>query len=73
MIFAGSLHFPQGNSPLVSRMAIYYGPNVEQATSPELPLSCYQGQIYLCKADVLRGECYSKGLRLSLTASKFAM
>lgn len=65
----GSLHFPQGSSPIVSRMAVYSGPNLEQALAPELPLSCYQGQLYLCKADIIRGDCYTRGLKLSLAAS----
>ncbi|KAK9745971.1 Phagosome assembly factor 1 [Popillia japonica] len=62
----GSLHFPPGSSPLVNRMTIYSGPGVEQASAPELPLSCYHGQLYLSRAEVLRGDCYTKGLRLTL-------
>lgn len=65
----GSLHFPQGNSPVVSRMAIYSGSSLEQAVAPELPLSCYQGQLYLCRADVLRSNSHTKGLKLWLAAS----
>lgn len=65
----GSLHFPAGSSPLVSRMAVYHGASVEVATAPELPLSCYHGQLYLCKAEVLRGETYTKGVRLTLMTS----
>lgn len=64
----GSLHFPPGSSPLVSRTAIYCGSSVEQASAPELPLSCYHGQLYLQKAEVLRGDSFTKGLRLLLTA-----
>lgn len=65
----GSLHFPAGSSPLVSRLAIYAGPGgVEQAAAPELPLSCYHGQLYLRRAEVLRTDCYTKGLKLYLTA-----
>lgn len=62
----GSLQFPPGNSPLVSRLAIYCGSNVDQAYAPELPLSCYYGQLYLQKAIVLRGDGYTKGLKLQL-------
>lgn len=68
--FVGSLQFPPGSSPLVSRMAIYYGPNIEQAFAPELPLSCYHGQLYLQKAEIIRGQCYTKGIKLSLLAGK---
>ncbi|KAJ8925830.1 hypothetical protein NQ315_009682 [Exocentrus adspersus] len=64
----GSLQFPPGNSPLVSRLAIYCGSNVDQAYAPELPLNCYYGQLYLQKAVVLRGDSYTKGLRLHLLA-----
>lgn len=61
-----SLQFPPGNSPVVSRMAIYSGSSVDSATAPELPLSCYQGQLYLEKAEILRGDSYTKGIKLSL-------
>lgn len=64
----GSLHFPPGSSPLVSRMCIYSGPNVEQSRAPELPLTCYQGQLYVKRAEVLRGEKRTRGLRLHLYA-----
>lgn len=66
----GSLQFPPGNSPLVSRLAIYCGSNVDQAYAPELPLSCYYGQLYLQKAEILRGDSYTKGLRLHLLTGK---
>lgn len=67
----GSLQFPPGNSPLVSRMAIYSGSNVEQAHAPELPLTCYYGQLYLQKAEVLRGNSYTKGVKLYLLAGEW--
>ena len=51
-------------------MTIYYGSNIEQAYAPELPLSCYHGQLYLQKAEIVRGECYTKGIKLSLLAGK---
>ncbi|XP_050505912.1 PHAF1 protein CG7083 isoform X1 [Diabrotica virgifera virgifera] len=62
----GSLQFPAGSSPLVSRLAIYSGAGVEQAFAPELPLTCYYGQLYLKKASVLRGESYTRGIKLQL-------
>jgi hypothetical protein len=71
IIITGSLQFPPGSSPLVSRMTIYYGSNIEQAYAPELPLSCYHGQLYLQKAEILRGECYTRGIKLSLLAGKY--
>lgn len=63
-----SLHFPSGSSPLVSRMAIFYGSSIDQTTAPELPMSCYHGQLYLKKAEILRGDSYTKGIKLSLSA-----
>lgn len=68
--FVGSLHFPQGSSPLVSKVAVYSGQSVEDAVTPELPISCYQGQLYLKRADVLRDNSQTKGLQVILTASK---
>lgn len=47
-------------------MAIYSGSSVDSATAPELPLSCYQGQLYLDKAEILRGDSYTKGIKLNL-------
>ncbi|XP_022907928.1 PHAF1 protein CG7083 [Onthophagus taurus] len=64
--FPDSLHFQPGNSPLVTRMVIYSGSTVEQATSPELPLSCYNGHLYLGKAEVLRDDCSTRGIKLTL-------
>nr|CAI5841052.1 unnamed protein product [Callosobruchus analis] len=67
----GSLQFPPGNSPLVSRMAIYCGPSVDQAYAPEMPLACFHGQLYLLKAEVLRGDGYTKGLELNLVCGEY--
>ncbi|CAG9813130.1 unnamed protein product [Phaedon cochleariae] len=64
----GSLQFPAGSSPLVSRMAIYCGSSVDHAYAPELPLTCYYGQLYLQKAEIIRGESYTRGLKLYLLA-----
>lgn len=64
----GALQFPPGNSPLVSRLAIYHGPTVDQASAPELPLICFHGQVYLEKAEIIRGKNYTKGLKLTLLA-----
>lgn len=51
-------------------MAVYNGSNIDQASSPEMPLNCYYGQLYVQKAEVLRGESYSKGLKLQLLAGE---
>ncbi|XP_050293165.1 PHAF1 protein CG7083 [Anthonomus grandis grandis] len=63
-----SLQFPPGNSPVVARLAIYSGGSVDQALAPEMPLSCYHGQLYLQKAEIIRGESFTKGLKLNLLA-----
>lgn len=62
----GSLHFPPGSSPLVARMAIYSGPSVEQSKAPELPASCFHSQLYLQRAEVIRGPHFTRGLKLHL-------
>lgn len=62
----GSLHFPSGASPVVSKMAIYSGVNVVESRPPALPLSCYHQQLYLEAATVLRNAHGSRGLRLQL-------
>lgn len=51
-------------------MAIYSGSTVDQASAPELPLSCYHGQLYLQKAEIVRGEGFTKGIKLNLLAGK---
>ncbi|XP_040154048.1 UPF0183 protein CG7083 [Anopheles arabiensis] len=62
----GSLHFPSGASPVVSKMVIYTGVNVLDSRPPPLPLSCYQQQLYLGAATVLRSAHGTRGLRLQL-------
>uniref|UniRef100_A0A2A4IVK6 Uncharacterized protein n=1 Tax=Heliothis virescens TaxID=7102 RepID=A0A2A4IVK6_HELVI len=72
----GSLQFPNGGSPVVSRTTIYYG-SQHQASStssgsvcgaplPELPLSCYRHQLHLRRCDVLRSATATQGLRLHM-------
>ncbi|XP_035451638.1 PHAF1 protein CG7083 isoform X1 [Spodoptera frugiperda] len=73
----GSLQFPNGGSPVVSRTTIYYGSQHQQASSsspggvcgaplPELPLSCYRHQLHLRRCDVLRSATATQGLRLHM-------
>lgn len=64
----GSLHFPAGSSPLVARMAIFSGQSAELSRAPELPPSCFHSQLYLRRAEVLRGARHTRGLRLHLCA-----
>jgi hypothetical protein len=37
----GSLHFGPGNSPVVSKMSLYCGNNVQECKPPPLPISCF--------------------------------
>lgn len=62
----GSLHFPNGASPVVSKMALYCGGNISESKPPPLPLSCYNQQLYLESASILRNATGTRGLRLQL-------
>ncbi|XP_037297312.1 UPF0183 protein CG7083 [Manduca sexta] len=72
----GSLQFPNGGSPVVSRTTIYYGSQHQLGSSssgvvcaaplPELPLSCYRHQLHLRRCDVLRSATATVGLRLHM-------
>lgn len=62
----GSLHFPSGASPIVSKMALYCGGSVADSRPPPLPLSCYNQQLYLESASVLRNSAGTRGIRLQL-------
>lgn len=62
----GSLHFANGASPVVSKMAIYSGNNMAESRPPPLPLCCYNQQMYLESATVLRSKAVTRGLRLQL-------
>lgn len=62
----GSLQFPNGTSPLVSRTAVYTGNQISECSPPEMPLSCFYNHLYLERADVLRERQYTKGLKLHL-------
>lgn len=62
----GSLHFPSGASPIVSKMSLYCGGSVAESRPPPLPLSCYNQQLYLESATVLRNSAGTRGIRLQL-------
>lgn len=62
----GSLVFPSGASPVVSKMALYSGSSMAESHPPALPLSCYHQQLYLESASVLRNSSGTRGLRLQL-------
>lgn len=62
----GSLHFGPGNSPIVSKMFLYCGNNAQGCKPPPMPLLCYQKQLYIESANVIRSSSGTKGLRLSI-------
>lgn len=65
----GSLHFPNGASPVVSKMALYCGANIADSKPPPLPITCYNQQLYLESAAVMRSNGIAggtRGLRLQL-------
>lgn len=62
----GSLHFPNGSSPVVSKMALFCGGNISESRPPPLPISCYSQHLYLENATVLRNASGTKGLKLQL-------
>ncbi|ELT94845.1 hypothetical protein CAPTEDRAFT_124552 [Capitella teleta] len=62
----GSLQFPNGASPVVSRMYLYTGNSLEDTKAPLIPLNCFHGNCYLEVAEVLRHQNSTIGLRFSL-------
>ncbi|CAG2060985.1 unnamed protein product, partial [Timema podura] len=58
--------FPNGSSPVVSRMSIYTGNNVCESGSPPLPLCCYNNHLYMDRVEVIRERHCTKGIRLHL-------
>lgn len=61
-----SLHFPGESSPVVAKMAIYGGGNITTCQAPQLPLSCYNQQMYLEGATICRDMSGTRGLRMQL-------
>lgn len=62
----GSLQFPSGASPVVSKMLIYSGHKLNDARAPPLPPTCTHNLIHLDSLLVLRDNSRTKGLRLNL-------
>ncbi|XP_037094504.1 UPF0183 protein CG7083-like [Pollicipes pollicipes] len=65
----GSLQFPGGGSPLVSSMSIYSGSSRTGTEAPPMPVSCFSGQVYTEKCDVIRSDDVTIGVRLRLFAA----
>jgi len=62
----GSLQFPTGASPVVSRMLIYLGNNPNEPRAPPLPACCINNLVHLESMLVLRHDNKTKGLKLNL-------
>ncbi|XP_076336430.1 phagosome assembly factor 1 isoform X1 [Tachypleus tridentatus] len=62
----GSLRFPNGASPIVSKMCIYSGNSLTDTKAPSLPMSCFYNHVYLEKLDVLRENDSTVGVKLQL-------
>ncbi|KAL3858968.1 hypothetical protein ACJMK2_009213 [Sinanodonta woodiana] len=59
----GSLQFPNGASPVVSRMCIYTGSSLLETRAPPLPITCFHGNCYVDCLEVLREKNVTKGLK----------
>ncbi|KAK3086507.1 hypothetical protein FSP39_019366, partial [Pinctada imbricata] len=62
----GSLQFPNGSSPIVSRMCIYTGSSLVDTKVPPLPIICFHGNCFVDCIEVLREENVTKGLKCIL-------
>lgn len=62
----GSLQFPSGSSPVVSRLSLYSGNSLVDSRAPALPLCCYHNHLYMESAEVIRDRDYTHGIRFNL-------
>ncbi|XP_064599085.1 phagosome assembly factor 1-like [Liolophura sinensis] len=62
----GSLQFPNGASPVVSRMCIYTGNSLADTRAPPLPITCFHGNCFVECLEVLREHNVTKGLKFIL-------
>uniref|UniRef100_T1IM16 Uncharacterized protein n=1 Tax=Strigamia maritima TaxID=126957 RepID=T1IM16_STRMM len=60
------LPFPNGASPIVSKMDIYGGNSRADTKAPPLPMSCFYNHTYLDHIDILRENNRTKGLQLHI-------
>jgi len=66
----GSLPFPPGSSPTVSKMCIYAGNNFNDTRAPPLPTLCMHGQTFLETLHVIRVKRKTKGIQLFLVTDE---
>ncbi|XP_070574143.1 phagosome assembly factor 1-like [Ptychodera flava] len=65
--YLSSLQFPNGASPVVSRMCIYTGNSLADTKPPPMPLSCFHGNVYTDSVVVLFDNDIPAGLKFILT------
>ncbi|CAN7940886.1 unnamed protein product, partial [Ixodes hexagonus] len=70
-VMNSSLHFPNGTSPVVSKMSIYYGNSLKDTKPPPLPLSCFYNSTYLQSLEVLRDNSSTVGVKLTLLTEAY--
>lgn len=61
-----SLHFGPGQSPVVTRMSLYCGNNFQDCKAPPLPIICFNKQLYVEQANIIRNSSGTKGIRLNI-------
>lgn len=61
-----SLHFGPGQSPVVTRMSLYCGNNFQECKAPPLPIICFNKQLYVEQANIIRNSSGTKGIRLNI-------
>ncbi|XP_074646338.1 phagosome assembly factor 1-like isoform X2 [Tubulanus polymorphus] len=62
----GSLQFPNGASPTVSKMCIYTGNSLLDTRAPPLPTLCFYGHTYLDHLEIIRDASHTKKLKFHL-------
>ncbi|XP_041375935.1 UPF0183 protein C16orf70-like [Gigantopelta aegis] len=62
----GSLQFPNGASPMVSRMCVYTGNSITETKAPGLPITCFHGNCFSDCVEVLREHNTTVGLKFHL-------
>uniref|UniRef100_A0A915HYQ0 Uncharacterized protein n=1 Tax=Romanomermis culicivorax TaxID=13658 RepID=A0A915HYQ0_ROMCU len=67
----GSLQFSQGSAPVVNKVHVFTGNSIADCKSPEVPLSCYNGNCSLDSVEILRHENKCCGLSISLFCETF--
>ncbi|KRY20919.1 Uncharacterized protein T12_7880 [Trichinella patagoniensis] len=65
-----SLHFADGTTLFVSKIVIYHGNSLTETTISKTPVSCYHGQCYAEKIEVMRSDVRTFGLNITLSSER---